>query len=422
MEVFCVVNKDVVYMSLPGNRLLPEIEELVVKLKKHHDDERKSGKFVSTKDPSGRTAAALGIGVTTVKRIMARYKQNGEKVITRTSQSPGRPLSNNAKNAQPLVRKFIRSCNLEGKYVSIEGVRKFLEVEHGIVVPKKTLWRSLNRWGFTHGEGRKRSGLKEQEHVILARRKYLREKRANRNFDGSLKRPEVYLDETYINKNYSKGSTWYLEEDGPWVNKPSGVGPRLIIVHAITKDGWVDNAQLVFEAKKKSGDYHGQMNWENFSKWFTTQLLENIPSSSIIILDNAKYHNVFDNESFPNKNCTKEQLRSWLTQNNYPWRDDLLKSELLDLCNRFAPQPQFRLDQLAGKRDFKILRTPPYHPELQPIETCWAIVKDYMAKHCDFTMAGLFNKLPKAFAKVTAYTCENIINEVVKEECRYSMS
>ena len=34
-------------------------------------------------------------------------------------------------------------------------------------------------------------------------------------------------------------------------------------------------------------------------------------------------------------------------------------------------------------------------------------------------MAGLFNKLPKAFAKVTAYTCENIINEVVKEECRY---
>lgn len=45
--------------------------------------------------------------------------------------------------------------------------------------------------------------------------------------------------------------TWYLSQDGPWVNKPSsGVGPRLIIVNAITKDGWVNNARLIFEEKK----------------------------------------------------------------------------------------------------------------------------------------------------------------------------
>jgi hypothetical protein len=31
----------------------------------------------------------------------------------------------------------------------------------------------------------------------------LRQKRANRNPDGSLQRPEVYLDETFVNKNHS---------------------------------------------------------------------------------------------------------------------------------------------------------------------------------------------------------------------------
>jgi hypothetical protein len=32
-----------------------------------------------------------------------------------------------------------------------------------------------------------------------------------------------------------------------------------------------------------------------------------------------------------------------------------------------------------------------YHPELQPIEMRWGIVKKYMAEHCDFTIQKLRN-------------------------------
>jgi len=74
-------------------------------------------------------------------------------------------------------------------------------------------------------------------------------RRKNRGHDGLPTRPEIYLDETFINKNHSARYTWYKEEDGPWVNKPSGVGPRLIVVHAMTGNGWVNGAQLVFQAK-----------------------------------------------------------------------------------------------------------------------------------------------------------------------------
>ncbi|MCP4607083.1 MAG: hypothetical protein GY845_00010 [Planctomycetes bacterium] len=406
-------------MSFQGKQLSAETAELVVQLKKHYDKEKKSNKLVSTKNPAGRTAEGLGIGIATVKRIMSQYKRNGGRVVVQPAEKPGRPPGRICNNVQPIVRQFIRSRNMAGKRVSIEKVRRYLSGEFDIGIPRMTMWRALNRWGFTHGRGQRRDALKEQDHVILMRREYLRIKRQNRNSDGSLKNPEVYLDETYINKNHSCRFTWYLSQDGPWVNKPSGVGPRFIIVNAITEGGWVSGAQMHFEAKKRTGDYHGQMNWDNFSKWFQTQLLPNIPPKSLVILDNAKYHNVLADGFFPSTGSNKKQLRSWLTRNGYAWREDMLKAELLKMCTRLAPVPERRLDIIAAKHDVSILRTPPYHPELQPIETCWAVVKNYMADHCDFTMEGLRTNLPDAFAKVTSDTCREIISKVVEQEDKY---
>ena len=42
-----------------------------------------------------------------------------------------------------------------------------------------------------------------------------------------------------------------------------------------------------------------------------------------------------------------------------------------------------------------------------------------MANNCDFTMTGLRDRLPKAFAKVTANTCKEIISKVNEQEKKY---
>ena len=97
----------------------------------------------------------------------------------------------------------------------------------------------------------------------------------------------------------------------------------------------------------------------------------------------------------------------------------MLKSELFELCTRLAPAPELKMDQIAEQHGISILRTPPYHPELQPIETCWAVLKNHMADNCDFTMAGLRERLPKAFAKVTSITCKAIISKVFGQEEKY---
>ena len=404
-------------MSLQGKEFTSEMRQLIVNLKLHFDTEKKDSKFVSTQNAIKRVSTGLGIGEITVKRIIADY--NKGTVKDTEIKGRGKPPYRMSDNLQPVIRGYIRKKNLKGQKIAAEEIRKKLLHTYDVEVPMPTLLRALSRWGFVYGKDKRRSALKEQAYVVLARRRYLRRKIANRNSDGSLNRPEVYLDETFINKNHSNQFTWYLEEDGPWVNKPSGKGPRLIILHAITKGGWVNSAQLVFDANRRTGDYHGQMNWGNFSKWFENQLLPNIPKSSLIIMDNARYHNVFTEDSFPTSQNRKEELGSWLDRNCIPWTEDMLKPELFELCKRFAAAPEFRLDQIAEAAGHKILRTPQYHPELQPIEVCWAIVKNYMADHCDFTMKNFREELPRAFTKVRPSTCKKLISKVIKKEEEY---
>ena len=245
-------------MSFQGKDFTPAMKQLVINLKRHFDEERKHYKEVSTRNPTLRTAQGLDIGEITVKRIMAEYRHHGHTLEAQAAKPRGKPECRAAVNLQPVIREYVRTKNLTGQRVGVGKLRQYLIETHNAAIPPVTLWRTLQRWGFTYGTGKRRSALKERDYVVLARRRYLRQKRANRNSNGSLQRPEVYLDETFVNKNHSGQFTWYLEEDGPWVNKPSGKGPRLIIVHAMTVAGWVPGAELVFEATKRTGIITGK--------------------------------------------------------------------------------------------------------------------------------------------------------------------
>ena len=196
------------------------------------------------------------------------------------------------------------------------------------------------------------------------------------------------------------------------IQKPTGKGERLIIVNAITKDGWVPGACILFKSTRKTVDYHGQMNRENFCKWFIEQLLPNIPENSLIVLDNAAYHNVPASCSAPTPCCTKEQIRTWLEKNKIPCSNDCLKTELIELLKKVAPEPTYEIDEIARNHGNEVIRTPPYHPELQPIEICWGIAKNEVARNCDFTLHGFEEQLDKAFKKITAETCQKIIKKV----------
>lgn len=406
-------------MSFQGFEFTPEMRKMVVNEKQFFDNAKKTRDDL--KRPASKLAAsALNVSESTVKVIMAAYRKKGDAgLVYSKSEQRGRPSYAVEAGIEPLVRQFIRKANRNGEQVNIDIIRNFMRDELHCNVAHTTLWRALQRWGFEFGTGVRSAQLKESERIIVLRRQYLRLKRANRDHKGTMIRPEVYLDESYVNKNYSNDNTWYFEEDGIIIGKPTGKGDRLIIVNAITQDGWVPNAKLVFKASKKTGDYHSNMNWDNFSGWFRENLLKNIPEDSLIIMDNAPYHNVLAEEAFPKKSHTIKRLREWLSRNNIPWTKDMLKAELFDLCSRLATKPEFLIDNIAREYGHSILRTPPYHPELQPIETCWAIIKRHIAQHNDFTMKKVWMLLDEGFEKVKSDTCQKLIQKVRLQEDTY---
>ena len=401
-------------ISRKGSPLTPEIKKLVVSVKQYFD----KAKLKPYEPSAKRTAESIGIGVATVKRIMADFNRN-PSLLNEPAKTRGRPIHAVSASHQESVRSFIRAANSRGEYITLENIHGFLKENYGEdSFHKTTLARTLNRWGFEFGKGVRSQHLKEKDHVVAARQRYLREKRNNRKTGtGALThKPEVYLDESYVNKNHSNDFIWYYGEDGPWVQKPTGKGERLIILNAISNSGWIAGSKLIFKATRKTGDYHGQMNWDLFKKWFTEMLLPNIPKNALIVMDNAPYHNILSKSSPPTAQSSKSKIREWLEQNKVYCRDDCLKPELIEILKKLAPEPIYAIDEIAKEHGHKIIRTPPYHPELQPIETCWGVVKNHVAKNCDFTVKNLTKQLDYGFDKVSANTCTKIISKVRKIE------
>ena len=137
-------------------------------------------------------------------------------------------------------------------------------------------------------------------------------------------------------------------------------------------------------------------------------------------MDNAPYHNLYAENAFPTPRTRKAELQEWL-QSHHPFEydDDMLKPELYKKCRALCPKPQYILDGIAENAGHTIIRTPQYHPELQPIELCWGVVKNYCAQKCDYTMGKLKIHLEEGFKQVTSVTLKEIFIKVRREEDRY---
>jgi hypothetical protein len=80
------------------------------------------------------------------------------------------------------------------------------------------------------------------------------------------------------------------------------------------------------------------------------------------------------------------------------------KAELFKYSKLFNEKKVYESVQIAKSFGFKVLRTPSYHCEVQPIEGLWDIVKQKVAHEFvkDETLAGLKNRLLCKFADVTS--------------------
>jgi len=94
---------------------------------------------------------------------------------------------------------------------------------------------------------------------------------------------------------------------------PSGKGARIIIAHVGSREtGHVADAGLVFVGKKKSGDYHGEMNSDLWLKWLKQKVLPKI-RGAVLVVDRAPYHTKLTTETRPaSSKMRKADLADWL--------------------------------------------------------------------------------------------------------------
>ena len=180
-------------------------------------------------------------------------------------------------------------------------------------------------------------------------------------------------------------------------------------------------AHLHFTSGLRTGAYPGAMKADHFQQWMTGQLLPTMPTNSLIILDHAPYHNLFTEESFPPPPTKKADRQRWLQEHQIAFEEGLLKAALYEFCRQPAPAPDYAIDCLAAAYGGEVLRTPPYHPELQPIEYAWGIVKADIAQTPtgEYTLTSLKERLPPALDQVTPVVCRNIVAHVRQEAERY---
>ncbi|XP_049268658.1 uncharacterized protein LOC125757264 [Rhipicephalus sanguineus] len=267
----------------------------------------------------------------------------------------------------------------------------------------------LNDLGFAFRKRTRNSALLERDDIVAWRRKYLRTIREMRR----QRRTIYYLDETWVNAGHTKGRVWtdtsvmtrqdaFRQGLSTGLRAPSGKGGRLIVLHAGSAEGFVDGAALVFRAKKGAGDYHTEMDASRFQKWFVEQLLPNIKPHSVIVMDNAPYHSA-QVEKLPSSSSRKAEIQSWLISKNIPFSDDQLKSELLQLVEQNKHLfLAYQVDKLASAAGHEVVRLPPYHCELNPIELVWSQVKGYVAsRNTDFKIESVEKLLQEGIASVT---------------------
>ena len=137
-------------------------------------------------------------------------------------------------------------------------------------------------------------------------------------------------------------------------------------------------------------------------EWFRERSIPNLPATSVIVLDNAKYHNSVV-EKIPTKSSTKKDMIQYLGSHEIPYDKKLLKAEMFMLIKARNPASQYLTDVFANQHSHAVLRLPVGHCELNPIEVVWAHVKGYAASHNkDFTMAEIEQLAREGITQVTA--------------------
>ena len=276
-------------------------------------------------------AKCLKIGPRTVSRVMATARDTTVDVQLHPETRGRKTIVDN--NAVVMMRGILLQNAALGHPSSTRSLRDML-AEQNIHLDRKTIYRTVRRMGFKWLKGYRRLLAAEKPEIQAFRAAYLRRKLLNRDANNIPRRPEIYLDESFIHEHHTRELSWVHAENKKLYAAPTSRGNRYVIVGAGVvqkendhiKASWVNDAIKVWNTSKRrrmgpgggsdsddyqfEEDYHGNMNADKFERWFRglCEMCEEMYGPSIIIMDGCAAHKRLTAETVKT-NWTKGRLQ-----------------------------------------------------------------------------------------------------------------
>jgi len=427
------------------------------------------------------TAAAELASPSTIRAEYAEFIEAGTITPPDTSHrgrgNPDHPLhsSNTDKygpsfGAELLIHKLTESQKTEGASITSTTIAAELRAKLGLSVHRSTIRRWLHALGYRWRNKRYVGGMKPQAKNARIRQFILEYAEAlleEQNGTAVI----VYMDESFIHAHLARKKGWFHTSSRDVIGDDNGT--RLIILHAMTDNGllvipdeiasnWLSEpsltAELVFEEIFEDGqddsDYHNTMTGLKFIAWVRNRLLPTFAElhpgkKMILILDNAAYHKTRDETWITAATSqTKHELAHQLidlgvTQltrtngkvvpshgfeasisNGGPSKEDLIAA-VQQWLEQHPDHNKTVVEQLMSDAGHTLIYTPPFCPEVQPIELLWAKVKRYVADRSTLnrsinearqqTEEG-FEQITKMFCNSIVKHCHNWIDNFIQTE------
>lgn len=254
-----------------------------------------------TTDLKKHLSTATGVSVKSIYNILKEAELNIEKSDDEDYQEPEKAVFNSPKrkrlrkkpvtdsdditsyDLRQVIYNFHKTNN---QRITLNSLLQKLKDDFQFSGSKTSLRRMLKtlgfRWRVTQNN---RKLLQEKSDIRGLRIKYLEKLKLYRQQNRTI----IYMDETYLHGSHTKSHSWSDKTTNGLLSTISK-GKRLIMLHAGGENiGFVKNALLIFKSGTKTGDYHNEMNFENYEKWLKEKLIPNLPKNSVLVLDNAPH-------------------------------------------------------------------------------------------------------------------------------------
>lgn len=234
-----------------------------------------------------------------------------------------------------------------------------------------------------------------------------------------------YQDETFIYTSEYKGFSWSnRQEECLHQLKTSSTGAMLIVAHVGSNTGWVTDAQqsdcsFIMNSANPFADYHKNMNAHNFELWMERQIIPNMETNSVLVMDNCAFHKVIPdkkpNSSARNKKVFVDYIIAHHSEHDESHRQFLqhkrTRKQLQEIVNEINIDQSTGIERIirASGKDIKVLFMPPYHSVFNPIELQWSQLKRHVRDNNHLqTEASVKSLLKDGFKKTDSMWTDQI--------------